>query len=167
MMRRCWPADISPTGLLARSTASIWCEDFVGAGLHGWGDGEVGPEGGAGKEAGEDGVAAGGVEGGAAGEFGGDDAEALFEFGEVPAFAAEDADLRFRLDDGVALAGDGLDEGGFAAAVGAEDGDVLAGVDGEVDVVEDDVVAAGHVDVCQMQERSHSFLGYRTRLGGS
>ena len=41
--------------------------------------------------------------------------------------------------DGVALAGDGLDEGGFAAAVGAEDGDVLAGVDGEVDVVEDDV----------------------------
>ena len=63
--------------------------------------------------------------------------------------------------DGVALAGDGLDEGGFAAAVGAEDGDVLAGVDGEVDVVEDDVVAAGYVDVSQMQERWHSFLGYR------
>ena len=68
--------------------------------------------------------------------------------------------LRFRSwDDGVALAGDGLDEGGFAAAVGAEDGDVLAGVDGEVDVVEDDVVAAGYVDVGQMQERRHSFLG--------
>ena len=32
------------------------------------------------------------------------------------------------LGEGVALAGDGLDEGGFAAAVGAEDGDVLAGV---------------------------------------
>jgi hypothetical protein len=44
---------------------------------------------------------------------------------------------------------------------------VLAGVDGEVDVVEDDVVAAGHVDVGQMQERRHSFLGYRTGLGFS
>jgi hypothetical protein len=32
--------------------------------------------------------------------------------------------------------------------------------------VEDDVVSAGDVDVGQMQERSHSFLGYRTRLGG-
>jgi hypothetical protein len=41
---------------------------------------------------------------------------------------------------------------------------VLAGVDGEVDVVEDDVVAASYVDVGQMQERRHSFLGYRTRL---
>jgi hypothetical protein len=33
--------------------------------------------------------------------------------------------------------------------------------------VEDDVVAAGHVDVSQMQERRHSFLGYRTGLGFS
>jgi hypothetical protein len=41
---------------------------------------------------------------------------------------------------------------------------VFAGVDGEVDVVEDDVVAAGYVDVGQMQERRHSFLGYRTGL---
>ena len=110
---------------------------------------QVGPEGAAREEASEDGVAAGGVKGRPAGEFGGDDAEAFLELGEVPAFAAEDADLRLRLDNRVALAGDGLDEGGFAAAVGAEDGDVLAGVDGEVDVVEDDVVAASHVDVGQ------------------
>ena len=133
-------------------------EDFVGAGVHLGGDrgGEVGPEGGAGEEAGEDGVAAGGVEGGAAGELGGDYAEALFELGEVPAFAAEDADLVLvRVDDGVALAGDGLDEGGFAAAVGAEDGDVLAGGDGEVDVVEDDVVAAGYVDVLEREKGCH------------
>jgi hypothetical protein len=33
--------------------------------------------------------------------------------------------------------------------------------------MEDDVVATGNVDVSQMQERSHSFLGYRTRLGRS
>jgi hypothetical protein len=138
-------------------------EDLVGAGSHGFGYGEVWPKGGAGKEAGENGVATGGVEGGAPGELGGDDAEAFFKFGEVPAFAAEDADFCLGLDDWVALAGDGLDEGGLAAAVGAEDGDVLAGVDGEVDVVEDDVVAACHVDLGQMQERRHSFLGYRTR----
>jgi hypothetical protein len=30
--------------------------------------------------------------------------------------------------------------------------------------VEDDVVAAGYVHVSQMQERRHSFLGYRTDL---
>ena len=35
------------------------------------------------------------VGGWAAGEFGGDYAEALFELGEVPAFAAEDADFGF------------------------------------------------------------------------
>ena len=70
---------------------------------------------------------------------------------------AKDADLRFRMDDGVALAGDGLDEGGLTATVGAEDGDVLAGVDGEIDVVEDDVVSAGYVDVGQMKKRCHGF----------
>ncbi len=132
-------------------------EDFVGTGAHGFGDGEVGPEGGAGEEAGEDGVATGSSEGLFAGEFCGDYAEALFELGEVPAVAAEDADLGFGLGDGVALAGDGLDEGGLAAAVGAEDGDVFAGVDGEVDVVEDDVVAAGYVDVGQMKKGCHGF----------
>src|SRR5258708_40060556 len=90
------------------------------------------------------------------------------ELGEIPAAAAEDSDFRAGKagfgDERVEFAVHGLDEGGFAAAVGAEDGDVFAGVDGEVDVVEDDVVAAGYVDVGQMQERWHSSLGYRTRL---
>ena len=148
-------------GLVAEVGGVDALEDFVGAGLHLGGDlrGEVGPEGGAGEEAGEDGVTAGGLEGGAAGEFGGDYAEALFEFGEVPAFAAEDADAGSLLDYGVALAGDGLDEGGFAAAVGAEDGDVLAGGDGEGDVVEDGVAAAGYVDVLEGEEGWHRLLG--------
>ena len=92
---------------------------------------------------------------GLAGKFGGDDAEALLEFGEIPALAAKDADLGFRLDDRVALAGDGLDESGFAAAVGAENGDVLAGVDAEIDVVKDEVVAAGYVYVSQFEKRWH------------
>ena len=69
----------------------------------------------------------------------------LAELGQVPAAAAEDADFGA----GVAGAGDywidfavhGADEGGFAAAVGSEDGDVFAGGDGEVDFVEDDGVA--------------------------
>ena len=138
-------------------------EDFVGAGAHGFGDGEVGPEGRAGEEAGENGVTSGGGEGLFAGEFGGDYAETLFEFGEIPALTTEDADLGFWQGDGVALAGDGLDEGGLTAAVGAEDGDVLAGVDEEVDVVEDDVVAASYIDVGQMKKGCHEFRAYRRR----
>jgi hypothetical protein len=43
---------------------------------------------------------------------------------------------------------------------------VFASVDGEVDVVKDDVVAASYVDVGQMQERRHSSLGYRSCGGG-
>jgi len=142
-------------GLVGEGDGVNLVEDFAGAGTHGFGDGEVGPKGGAGEEAGENGIKAGGGERGLAGEFGGDYAETLFEFGEVPALAPEDADLGFRHDDRVALAGDGLDEGGLATAIGAEDGDVLARVDGKVDVVKDDVVAACHVYVCQMQERRH------------
>ena len=99
----------------------------------------------------------------AAGKFGGHHSEALLEFGEVPALAAEDADGRLRLGDGVALAGDGLDEGGLAAAVRAEDSDVLASVDGEVDVVEDDVFAAGYVYMGQVQEGRHALLEYCPR----
>ena len=157
-------------GLVGEVGGADLLEYLVGAGVHGRGDGgnEIGPEGGAGEEAGEDGVAAGGVERGLTGELGGDYAEALFEFGEVPAVTTEDADAGFGLAvawrDGVALAGDGLDEGGFAAAVGAEEGDVLAGGYGEVDVVEDDVFAAGNVDVLEMQKGCHVI--YEDRRSG-
>jgi hypothetical protein len=144
-------------GLFGDGSCADEVEEFFGAGAHGGGDGEVGPEGRTRKEAGEDGVAAGGAEGGLAGEFGLDDAEAAFEFGEVPALAAEDADEGVGEGQGVALAGDGFDEGGFAAAVGAEDGDVFAGFDAEGDVVEDDVVAAGYVDVLKFEEGGHFF----------
>jgi hypothetical protein len=78
----------------------------------------------------------------------------LAEFGEVPAGAAEDAYFGTGMggagDDGVDFAVHGADQGGFAAAVGAEDGDVFAGGDGEVDVVEDDGVAEGYVDVAHV-----------------
>ena len=135
-------------------------EDFVGASAHRFGDREIGPEGGAGEETGEDGIASGGGECGFAGKLGGDNAEAFLELGEVPAAAAEDADLSLGLGNRVALAGDGFDESGFTAAIGAEDGDVFAGVDGEVDVMEDDVFAAGYVDVRKAQEG----FGHKVRI---
>ena len=74
------------------------------------------------------------------------------EFGQVPTFAAEDAHMHAGLDDGIDLAGDGEDQSGFTAAVGAEDGDVLPGADGEVDIVQDDAIAAGNVDIAEVEE---------------
>ena len=44
-------------------------------------------------------------------------------------------------------AGDGVEQGRLAGAAGADDGDELAGFDGEVDVVEDGVAVAGDTDV--------------------
>jgi hypothetical protein len=79
----------------------------------------------------------------------------LAELGQVPAGAAEDADLWFRqvgISRRVEFAVHGADQGGFAAAVGAEDGDVFAGLDGQVDVVEDDAVAQGYVDVAHLEK---------------
>jgi hypothetical protein len=144
-------------GLIAEGDGVDLGEDLVGAGVHLVGDVKVGPEGGAGKEAGEDGVAAGGLEGGFAGEIGRDNTEHLFEFGEIPALAAEEGDAGLRLacfgNQWVALAGDGLDEGGLTAAVGAQDGDVLAGMDGEIDVVKDNPLSAGDVNVVKIEKR--------------
>ena len=139
-------------------------EGLDGALAHFVGDDEIGPEGGGGEEAGDDGIEADGATGGAAGGVGGargevhageivtDDAEVLAEAGEVPTGTAEDADFHAGLDDGVEVAGHGADEGGLAAAVGAKDDDVLAGADGEVDVVEDDGVSEGDVDVGHGEE---------------
>jgi hypothetical protein len=84
-----------------------------------------------------------------AGKLGGDDAEALLEFGQIPAIAAEDVDSGLWLNDWVALAGDGLDQRGFAAAVRAENSNMLTGVDREVDIVKNDVVSASDVDVSE------------------
>ncbi len=71
--------------------------------------------------------------------------------------------MSLRLDDWIALAGDGFDEGGFSAAIGAENCNMLTCGYAEVDVVEDCVVAAGYVDVLQMEEGCHVLL---TRIDG-
>lgn len=90
------------------------------------------------------------------------------ELGEVPAGAAKDLDLGAGLGcvcdvaggglDGVELAVHGADEGGFAAAVGPEDDEVFAGLDGEIDVVEDDAVSGGYGDVAEVEEGRFSAL---------
>ena len=138
--------------LVTEGSGVDFTKNLLGALAHGGGDGEVGPEGGAREEAGEDGVKAGGREGLAAGQLGGDDAEALFELGEIPAGSAEEADAGVRLNQGVELAGEGFEEGGFAAAVGAQDGEVFAGVEDEVDVVQDGRGATGYVDVGEIDD---------------
>jgi len=127
-------------------------ESLVGALAHLRGDVEIGPEGRGGEEAGDNGVKAGGDGGALAREFGGDDAEVGTELGDVPARAAEETEIGRGGDDGVALAGEGFDEGGFAAAIGTEDGKVFTVGDAEGDGVEDDVVAAGDTDVAHEEE---------------
>ena len=127
------------------------------AGAHFIGDVQIGPERGGGKEAGDNRVEPGGDGGALAGKLatrgaGADHAEVAAQFGEVPALPAEDAHDHSRLEDGIELAGDGQNERGFAAAIGTEDGDVLAGADSEIDVVEHDTVAAGDADVAEAKE---------------
>jgi len=129
---------------------------------------EVGPQGGGGEEAGDDSVEPRSPAGGAAGGVGsagggvkarvgvGDDSEVLAELSELPAAAAEDADLGTGMagagDERVEFAGHRADESGLAAAVRAENGDVFAGLNGEIDIVKDDPVAEGHVDTAHVQE---------------
>ncbi len=126
---------------------------FTGAGVHFGGDVMVGPDADGGEEAGEDGFADGVGLGALGGEVVGDDAEEGAEVKDVPGIAAEDA--HFAGGRGIArveFAGDGLDEGGFAAAVGAEDGDVFAKGDGEGDVFEAGAIAAEDGDVAKFEE---------------
>lgn len=157
-------------GFVAECFPSDLVEEVFGAGAHAFGDGEVGPEGRGGEEAGEDGVDAGGLEGGSAGEVRGDDAEALAELREIPAWAAEDADgapAAVAADgEGVEFAGDGFEQGRFAAAVGAEDGEVLAGVEAEVDVVEDGLAATGDGDVLEGEDGVGMCCAESGRAGG-
>ena len=129
-------------------------EGFTRAVAHFVGDVQIGPEGGRREEAGDDGVEAGGDGGALAGQ-------SAWARPRRSAGAAAVRSQRSRpkmrtcmsgLDDGVDLAGHGEDERGFAAAVGAEDGDVLAGADGEIHVVQDDAIAARDVDVAHFEE---------------
>ncbi len=59
------------------------------------------------------------------------------------------------LHHGINLAGHGQDERGFAAAVGAHDGHMLAGANAQIDIVQHHAVAAGHVYLLQFKKMGH------------
>ena len=127
-------------------------EGLACSGAHFRRDVKVGPQGRRGEESGNHGIDAARDGRALAREFRGDDAEVGAQLRNIPALPAKEPELRCGRDDGVALAGDGADERGFAAAVGAEDGDVLAVGDAEGDSVQDDVVAAGDRDIVHRKE---------------
>ena len=102
----------------------------------------VGPDADGAEEAGEDEFAAFDVAGALGHEVVADEAEVVAEVKYVPVGGAEDFERGFGAEQRVAFAGDGFNESRFAAAIGAEDGDVFAGVDGEVEAVEGAASAA-------------------------
>ncbi len=108
---------------------------FWAAAAHLGRDVMVGPDADGAEEAGEHQLAAGDVARALRHKIVADDAEVGAEVEDVPVFLAEDAQAGFGLEQWIAFARDGFDERGFAAAVGAEDGDVLAGFDGEAEAV--------------------------------
>ena len=122
------------------------------AGSHFIGDVQIGPESRCGEEAGDHSIKARGHGRALAGEIGSDNPEMLPQLGQVPAIAAKDSDAHPRLHNGVDLAGDGKDQRGLTASVGSEDGDMLTGANGQVDVAEHDPIAAGNVDVFEFEK---------------
>jgi len=72
---------------------------------------------------------------------------------EVPAVAAHNAERPgLGFEPRIEIARDELNEGGFARAVGAEDGYVLALRDGERDAIEHDASAAFDGDVLKVDQ---------------
>ena len=128
------------------------CESFCGTVAHFEGDMQVGPESGCGEEAGDHGIEAGSHRGALAGKIGTDNAEMLPQLGQIPAISAKDADPHARLNDGVDLACNREDQRGFAASVGAEDGNMLSGTKIEVHIMQNDPVAPGNVDVFEFEK---------------
>src|SRR6266404_5763235 len=84
------------------------------------------------------------------------DAEHGAQLEDVPSVAAQNRHRGFFPDDRIALARNGFDERGLAAAVRAQYRDVLARFDAQAEVIECDVVASNDAHVFQVhQSRSH------------
>lgn len=115
-------------------------------------DVEIRPEGGGGEESSGDDVQAGGDRRALPRQLGRDDAEVGAELRNIPAIAAEEAQLRRGRDNGITLAGERFDQRRLAAAIGTEDGDVFAVLDAEGEVVQDDVFAASDGNVAHEEE---------------
>src|SRR5579883_1195800 len=82
------------------------------------GDMQIRPDCGGGKETSNDYIAAFGYGRTLTGHVGRNDSEMLAQLGNVPSLAPEQAAMHFRSVDGITLAGNGLDQRGFAAPVG-------------------------------------------------
>ena len=128
------------------------CPGFGGAVAHFIGDVQIGPKSRRREKAGNHGVEACGHGRALAGEIRADNSEVLSQFGQVPAIAAKDAHAHARPNYGIDLARNGKDQRGFAASIGAKDGDMLTGANGQVDVVEHDAIAARYVDVFESEK---------------
>jgi len=107
----------------------------LGDGPHFGRDVMVRPDADGAEEAREHQLAAGDVARALRHEIVADDAEVGAEVEDVPVFLTQDAQASFGLEQRITFARDGFDERGFTAAVGAEDGDVLAGFDREAEAV--------------------------------
>lgn len=85
----------------------------------------------------------------------GDDAQVGAQVEDVPPGLPEDQEggLAVRPHQGVVLAGDEADERGFARAVGAQDGQVLAGADLEVQVLQDGLVPPDQGGPAEREQR--------------
>ena len=166
MIRRCSPADIWPTSLSSEMCSLHEFERGVSASAHLGRDVQVGPERGGGEKSGDDGVDTARDTGALARQVRLRRRRGAGEAGRHPIARGRAGGCCVSgVDDGIALAGDGLDQRGFSAAVGTEDGDVLSSGDAEADVVEHDGFATGYVDVLHVEKFGFS-LG-DLRAGGS
>ena len=132
-------------------------ESFARPIAHIGSDVEIRPQGGGGKEAGDYRVEPASDCRSFAGQLcthgsSGNNAEVAAQLGQIPAFAAKDADEHSRLNDGIELASHGKNKRGFAAAVRTKDSDVLAGANAEIDVVQHHAVTASNIDCPHFQE---------------
>jgi hypothetical protein len=124
---------------------------FLRGGFHFRRDVVVSPDADGAEEAGENQLTAGDVARALRHQIVCDDAEMGAEIEDVPVFLAQDAQAGFRLKQRMAFARDRFDERGFAAAVGAEDGNVLAGFDREAEAVQGETRAALDADVFEFE----------------
>ncbi|HKH98548.1 MAG TPA: hypothetical protein VJ999_05515 [Candidatus Sulfotelmatobacter sp.] len=83
----------------------------------------------------------------------GHDAQAGAQVEHIPALFPENRHRRSLTNHRIAFARNGLDERGLAAAVGAEDGDVLIGADAQGEIVQSDLLAAHDAQVLEVEQR--------------
>ena len=82
----------------------------------------------------------------------GDDTEQRAQLKHIPSGLTEDGHARSFPGHGITLAGDGLDQSGLATPVRPQNGDMLAVLDAQREIVEHNLVASHDLDVFQVQE---------------